>query len=196
MSLLEKYLPDIILAFASPLIIWLFKNYVFESIRNYRYQKHIPFSLGGIWLANHKEYYDQSVNAIEIVKFKQQEESLTLTIELYKSDTPEVQLFMGKGIIKADNVSFFYSSLRDDKVQTGTMILKIKTIRTNTHLSGWFYELCDDAPKTKQPYCADAYHAIRCELTRKEQIHSFFKKTTFKNYDEAEKRFKEIEKNA
>lgn len=180
-------LPDIIIGFIIPIIIYFFKRTVWDKIQNHIFVKNTAFNLTGIWYADHNVFYDSLVHIIEILTIKQNSSELILKIEQYRTDKKNIPIFIGKGIIKAGVICLYYVSNQVVSKQSGVMTLEVKDINSiNTYLSGCYYEICEGKEKHNfTNYPADFYKAYRLELTKKHRIRSFFRLNLFRDYSDA-----------
>ncbi len=181
-SIFIDKLPDIAIGFMIPFISWIFKNIIFDKLSERLFIANAPFELNGVWIVSHGVYYNPNLNIIEILKIKQHKEKLEIKIEQYKSDKKEVRFFYGLGVVKSNFISLFYAVKKSDLKSTGTIILEVTTNESDTYLSGFYFELCDDNEKYQIEYTSNEYKAKRIKLTGIKKIKSMLNFKIFKNY--------------
>jgi len=104
-------------------------------------------SISGYWIANFSSYV-AGKNNMELVRIRQNKESIELYIEQHSNISSKIKKFKGKGIFRGAEMSAIYFPVDHNKTQNGVFILKLlDSLDHEPNLSGIYSEFVYDNEK-------------------------------------------------
>lgn len=166
-DIIIQKLPDIIIGFSIPFIIYLGKKVVgWHETRTIIKQQ--SFLLNGIWVARFYSL-DKELNqilekpAIEFLYLEQHGNFIKGKLQHFDSGKNYTCFFNIIGIIRLETISLCYYAVKQDSKQTGIMSLKVKKkYGYKTQLAGNFFEAIENENDYNQ-YPKDYYRLNKLE---------------------------------
>lgn len=161
-------------------------KYLYHSIINRIYFSN-HFSISGIWVSSFTSYVPNK-NNIELIRFKQNEESVTLYLEQYSNIKKKVKKYIGKGVFRGGELSLIYYPANKEDIQNGVFVLKIThSPDKKSSLSGIYTEFSYSSDDNKANIEKGEYRLTRMSIPLVNRLFYYVHGAYFKDYTKLNK---------
>lgn len=127
-------------------------SYLFNIIKM-KQRNNSKFNITGFWVAQFPSFIYEGRNIIELYYIKQKFNELSIRIQHYSDYRVEISKLYGKGEIRDDFISFYYSTAKKASKVLGVACLKVRNEDVETlNLCGNCYEDFSRLSKKQQDH--------------------------------------------